>query len=214
MAARALVFDFNGTISDDEELLFEIFRDLFAARGRPLTREDYFERLVGLSDPEIVRMWLGHDDPDVLAERAIRYRAGAGDGSTVSETVRDAVRFAAEHVPVAVVSGALRAEVEPVLEAAGIAGAIRVTVTADDVRLGKPDPEGYLRAAELLGVAASEATAFEDTEAGIAAAKAAGMRCVGVLGTLAPERLALADELAPALTVEAVRQALGQSSTS
>jgi beta-phosphoglucomutase-like phosphatase (HAD superfamily) len=128
--------------------------------------------------------------------------------------VRDAVRFAAEHVPVAVVSGALRAEVEPVLEAAGIAGAIRVTVTADDVRLGKPDPEGYLRAAELLGVAASEATAFEDTEAGIAAAKAAGMRCVGVLGTLAPERLALADELAPALTVEAVRQALGQSSTS
>lgn len=209
------MFDFNGTLSDDEALLYAILSDLFAARGRPLSREEYFARFAGFADPEIVRAWLGDDHPEVeavLAERVARYRAAAADGSTVSRAVRDAVLYAAERVPVAVVSGALRAEVEPVLEAVGLAGAFTAVVTADDVRRGKPDPEGYLQALELLGdgLAAGEVTVFEDTEAGVAAAKAAGMRCVAVLGTLAPERLALADELAPALNLDAVRRALAR----
>ena len=65
---------------------------------------------------------------------------------------------------------------------------------------------------ELLdgGLRPEDVTAFEDTEAGVTAAKAAGMRCVAVPGTHAPERLALADELAPALDVEAVRRALAR----
>ena len=215
MAARALAFDFNGTLSDDEPLLFAIFSELFAELGRPLSREDYFQHLVGLSDPEVVRAWLGEDHPEletVLAKRVARYRATVADGSTVHPEVREAVLFAAERVPVAVVSGALRAEVEPVLAAAGLTEAVAALVTADDVRRGKPDPEGYLTALALLGhgLRAEDVTAFEDTEAGVAAAKAAGMRCVAVLGTLAPERLALADELAPALNLEAVRRALGE----
>lgn len=216
MAARALAFDFNGTLSDDEPLLFAIFSELFAELGRPLSREEYFGRLAGLSDPEIVRVWLGEDHPElesVLAERVSRYRTTVADGSTVHADVREAVRYAAERVPVAVVSGALRAEVEPVLAVAGLSEAVEAVVTADDVRRGKPDPEGYLTALALLdrGIRAEDVTAFEDTEAGVAAAKAAGMRCVAVLGTLAPERLALADELAPALNLEAVRGALGES---
>jgi beta-phosphoglucomutase len=207
------MFDFNGTLSDDEHILFELLRDLFAERSRPLSEEVYFDRLAGLSDPEIVRMWLGEDHPDVevvLSERIDRYSARVADGSTVSAAVREAVLYAAERVPVAVVSGAHRAEVEPVLAAAGLAAAVSVLVTVDDLERGKPDPEGYLRALELLDeeIPAADITVFEDTEAGVAAAKAAGMRCVAVLGTLAPERLALADELAPALDVEAVRRAL------
>jgi len=214
MAVRALAFDFNGTLSNDEPLLYAIFSELFAELGRPLAREEYFERLAGLSDPEIVRVWLGEDHPElarVLAERVSRYRATAADGSTVGSEVREAVLYAAERVPVAVVSGALRAEVEPVLAAAGLSEAVAAVVTAEDVRRGKPDPEGYLTALALLdgGIRAEDVTAFEDTEAGVAAAKAAGMSCVAVLGTLAPERLALADEIAPALNFEAVRRALG-----
>ncbi|MEK6273771.1 MAG: HAD family phosphatase [Actinomycetota bacterium] len=214
--ARALAFDFNGTLSDDEPLLFAIFSQLFAELGRPLSSEEYLEHLVGLSDPEIVRIWLGEDHPEretVLAERVSRYRTTAADGSTVRPEVREAVLYAAEHVPVAVVSGALRAEVEPVLAAAGLSEAVVAVVTAEDVQRGKPDPECYLRALALVdgGVRAEDVTAFEDTEAGVAAAKAAGMRCVAVLGTLAPERLALADELAPALNLAAVRRALGES---
>lgn len=215
MAASALAFDFNGTLSDDEPVLFAIFSELFAELGRPLSRQEYFEQLVGLSDPEIVRVWLGPDHPEletVLAERVSRYRATVEDGSTVRPEVREAVLYAAKRVPVAVVSGALRAEVEPVLAVAGLTAAVTAVVTAEDVPRGKPDPEGYLTALALLGhgIRAEEVTAFEDTEAGVAAAKAAGMRCVAVLGTIAPERLALADEVAPALNLEAVRRALGE----
>ena len=208
------MFDFNGTVSDDEPLLFSIFSDLFAEQGKPLTEDAYFEQLAGLSDPEIVRTWLGADDPAVdavLAERVTRYRSLVGDGSTISPDVRQAVLHAAGRVPVAVVSGAHRDEVAPALKAAGLAGAIPVVVTIEDVGRGKPDPEGYVLALELLDgdMRPDEVTVFEDTEAGVAAVKAAGMRCVAIPGTHAPERLALADELAPALDVEVVRRALG-----
>jgi HAD superfamily hydrolase (TIGR01509 family) len=213
MAARALMFDFNGTLSDDEPILYAILRDLFAEQGRPLTEDVYFEQLAGLSDPEIVRTWLGEDHPAldaVVQARIDRYRAEVADGSTISEAARDAVLYAAERVPVGVVSGAHSSEVGPALAGAGIAAAVNIVVTSDDIENGKPDPEGYLLALERLdgGLRADEVTVFEDTEAGVAAAKAAGMRCVAIPGTHAPERLALADELAPALDVEAVRRAL------
>lgn len=213
MRVRAVIFDFNGTLSHDEPILLAIFQDLFAEYGRPLSAEEYFDELAGRSDPEIVRTWLGADHPavdEVIERRVERYRELAADGSTVPEEVREAVRYAAERVPVAVVSGAARAEIEPVLEAAGLAGHVRVLVAAEDVPHGKPAPDGYLRALELLGggLVASEVLVFEDTEAGVAAAKAAGMRCVAVLGTLAPERLAAADEIVPALDVELLRRVL------
>ncbi len=213
MRVRAVIFDFNGTLSHDEPILLAIFQKLFAEYGRPLSAEEYFDELAGRSDPEIVRTWLGADHPavdEVIERRVERYRELAADGSTVPEEVREAVRYAAERVPVAVVSGAARAEVEPVLEAAGLAGHVRVLVAAEDVPHGKPAPDGYLRALELLGggLVASEVLVFEDTEAGVAAAKAAGMRCVAVLGTLAPERLAAADEIVPALDVELLRRVL------
>lgn len=209
------MFDFNGTLSDDEPLLFAILRDLFAEQGRPLSEDVYYERLAGLSDPEIVRTWLGEDHPAidaVLAERIARYQAQVSDGSTISPAARDAVRHAAEQVPVAVVSGAHRDEVVPALAAAGLDGAVPVVVTIEDVERGKPDPAGYELALHRLGAGLDPAdvTVFEDTEAGVAAAKAAGMRCVAIPGTHAPERLALADELAPALDVEAVRRALSR----
>ena len=55
MRARAITFDFNGTLSDDEPILFEVFAGLFAERGRPLTADDYFGILAGLSDTAIDR---------------------------------------------------------------------------------------------------------------------------------------------------------------
>jgi beta-phosphoglucomutase len=211
---RAVIFDFNGTLSNDEPILCDIFRELFADQGKPLSAEEYFDQLAGLSDPEIVRTWLGPAHPavdDVIAERIARYRAAVSDGSTVSETVRQAVRYAAGRVPVAIVSGAARAEIEPVLIAAGLASVIQVVVSADDIRAGKPDPESYLRALELLDddIHAGEVLVLEDTEAGIASAKAAGMRCIAVLGTLKPERLAAADEIVPAIDVALMRRLLG-----
>lgn len=213
MAVRAVIFDFNGTLSNDEPILCEIFRTLFAEHGRPLSTEEYYDRLAGHSDPEIVRMWLGPEHPDVdqvIAQRTALYVAAVADGSSISEEVRTAVRYAAERVPVAVVSGAARAEIEPVLEAAGLTPLVNVVVSVDDVAKGKPDPEGYLRALELLGHPdPAEVVVIEDTDAGIAAAKSAGMRCVAVLGTLKPERLAAADEVVSTLDVAVMKRLLG-----
>jgi beta-phosphoglucomutase len=210
---RAVIFDFNGTLSNDEPILFEIFRDLFAEYGRPLSAEEYFDELAGLSDPEIVRTWLGAENPavdEVIDRRIERYREIVADGSSISEDVREAVRYAAERVPVAVVSGAARPEIEPVLDAAGLTASVSIVVAAEDVAAGKPDPAGYLRALELLdqGLAASDVLVFEDTEAGVASAKAAGMQCIAVLGTLAPERLVAADEIVPALDVSVMQRLL------
>jgi beta-phosphoglucomutase len=209
---RAIVVDFNGTLSADEPILCAIFQELFAEHGRPLSAQEYYDELAGHSDPEIVRRWLGRDDPRVIEERVARYRAAVADGSTVSEDVREAVRYAAGHVPVAIVSGAARAEIEPVVEGAGLAPFVHAIVSSDDVVHGKPDPEGYLRVLEVLGsaVRAGEVVVLEDTEAGVASAKAAGMRCVAVAGTLAPERLAGADELVERIDVALIQRLLGR----
>lgn len=208
MPSRAVLFDFNGTLSDDERIMFEIFQALFAERGRPLSEEDYFGELAGYSDPEVVRAWLGEDDPALVGEKIARYRERVADGSTVGEGAREAVRVAADGASVAVVSGAARSEITPVLDAAGIARLVTATVASEDVTHGKPDPEGYLLALELLGVEAKDSVAFEDSEPGVDAARAAGLRCVAVLGTLPRERLARADAIVERLDAAAVREAL------
>ena len=198
---EALLFDFNGTLSDDEGVQCAIFGELFAEQGRPIGEQEYFDELAGRSDPEIVERWLGAGHPaaaEVLERRVQLFRERAGDGSTVPPHVRDAVLRAAGRARLAIVSGAARSEVETVLEAAGL-DVFDVIVSAEDVARGKPDPEGYLLALEQLGVRAADAVAIEDAPPGIAAAKAAGLRCVAVLGTVPPERLGEADEIASRL---------------
>jgi HAD superfamily hydrolase (TIGR01509 family) len=212
VTTSAVIFDFNGTLSDDEPVLCEIFMHLFAEHGRPMSAQEYFDQLAGLSDPEIVTTWLGEDHPDVhsvVDERTVRYRAAASDGSTIHEHVREAVRFAAERVPLAVCSGAARAEIEPVVEAAGIAPCFRTIVSSDDVVHGKPDPEGYVKTLALLEADPVEAVVFEDTEAGIASARAAGVgRVLAMRTTLEPHRLAAADELLDRIDVDVMRRLL------
>jgi beta-phosphoglucomutase len=212
MPVLAVAFDFNGTLSDDEPILCEIFMHLFAEHGKPMSAQEYFDRLAGLSDPEIVRIWLGEDHPDleaVIDERTRLYGDAVADGSSVHEHVREAVRFAASRVPLAICSGAARAEIEPVVAAAGIASCFQALVSSDDVSRGKPDPEGYVRAFAAIGVDPADSLVVEDTEAGIASARAAGVGCVLALrGTLDPGRLAVANELIDRLDVEVIRRHL------
>jgi HAD superfamily hydrolase (TIGR01509 family) len=212
MSVRAAIFDFNGTLSDDEPILCEIFMHLFAEHGKPMSAQEYFDRLVGLSDPEIVRAWLGDDDPDVesvIEERTRRYREAVADGSSVHEHVREAVRFAASRVPLAICSGAARAEIEPVVEAAGLAACFGTIVSSDDVAHGKPDPEGYAKALVALDVDPADSLVVEDTEAGIASARAAGVgRVVALQTTLDPRRLVDADLLIDRLDIAVMRRYL------
>ena len=146
MPCRAVIFDFNGTLSDDEPILYAIYAKLFAEHGRPLTEAEYYRHLAGLSDPEIVHRWLGRRDDaeQVVHERVNRYREAGADGSTIHAGVRRAVADAAARVPIAIVSGAAAAEIVPVVAAAGLTELFTAVVTSDDISHGKPHPEGYL----------------------------------------------------------------------
>jgi beta-phosphoglucomutase len=205
----ALLFDFNGTLSDDEHIQCEIYQEIFAEAGKPLGQAEYYAKLAGLSDPEIVRTWLGEERPELVAERVSRYQARAADGSTVGPASRQALRYAAKRAQLAVVSGAARVEIESVLSAAGLAAIVSLVVAAEDVSVSKPDPAGYIRALELLDRRSDEALAFEDSEAGVAAAKAAGLYCIGLEGTAEIDRLAAADEIVGALDIELMQRLLG-----
>ena len=206
MPVEALLLDFNGTISDDEELLYEIYATMFAARGRPLTRDVYIAQLAGRSDADLFHAWLGGDAhiADLTAERIERYVTAALEAGTITDTVRQAVILAATRVKVGIVTSAWRDEVVPILRAAGLEGAVSTYVCADDVVELKPSPEPYLLACRRLGVPATRAFAVEDTEAGIASAQAAGIRCAAVTTTMPAERLRAAERLLPGLDRAAV----------
>lgn len=211
VAVRAVAFDFNGTLSADEPLLCAIYRDLFAEQGRPLTEAEYYASLAGSSEEAIIGGWLGIEGDELaalVAERIRRYRELTVDGRTIAGATRTAVRYASGRVPVAAVSGAYRDELEPVLRAAGIADAFTTLVTADDVTNGKPHPESYELLVSRLGIGAGKVLVFEDTEAGVAAAVDAGCRCVAIRGTVAPERLARAEELVDAIDVPLLERLL------
>jgi HAD superfamily hydrolase (TIGR01509 family) len=192
----AVVFDFNGTISDDEPLLAELCAVIFAEIGIEVSRELYFGEYAGYSDPEIVeRVLQSHGRFDralaerLLARRTALYLERAASGETVHPAAAACVREIAARVPVAVASGAARAEVEAVLVGSGLRGLFDVIVAAEDVERGKPDPLSYTTALARLGIAPAGTLAFEDTHLGVAAAVAAGMRCVAVGDTVDGDRL-------------------------
>jgi HAD superfamily hydrolase (TIGR01509 family) len=193
----AVLFDFNGTLSNDEEVLFGIYAGLLAEAGRPLTHAEYFSQLVGQTDARLFRLWLGPEAPveELTEARIDRYRHAVLDGSTVPPGARAAVAGAAADAPVGIVTSAFRRELEPVLAATGLDRLVTTIVCADDVTRHKPDPEPYDLACRLLGVTPGSALAIEDTPAGVASAKAAGLRVAALVGTVTAARLAGADVL-------------------
>lgn len=221
-APRAILLDFNGTLSDDEPVLAQVFGELFAELGYELSADQYYAELAGYSDYEIVERGLrlaGHAHDNALAaelvERKIaRYLQIVAANPPVSAAAAAFVRAAAAQVPLVVVSGAFRPEIDQVLEAAGLRNLFAAVVTAEDVgERGKPDPEGYLQGLAAIPAAApGESLAVEDSVMGAQAAKAAGLRCLGVRGTADEAELArvadgLVDGLAPALAADLFGQA-------
>lgn len=205
-APAAVIFDFNGTISDDERLLARLFVRIFAEVGIEVSERLYFDEFAGYSDPEIVHQMVertGRPDPALeaalLERRTALYLDEVAADPPVGPEAAEFVRQVEARVPVAIASGAARVEIEAVLRASGLRELFPVLVAAEDVVRGKPDPEGYLRALELLAAAngrpidPARVLVFEDSTLGVEAAQAAGMMCVAVEGTMAPDRLAIAD---------------------
>jgi beta-phosphoglucomutase len=207
-----VLFDFNGTLSDDEPLLARIFARMFDEIGIEVSAQLYFDEFAGYSDPEIVERMLHRFDrwDDALAARLIERRSElyfeeVAAGSPVRPEAARFAREVAARVPVGIASGAARAEIEAVLRGARMTDLFAVLVAAEDVERGKPDPEGYVRALELVNarlaepVAAADVLVFEDSLLGLASAHAAGMRCAVVEGTTPRERLGDADAVMSAL---------------
>lgn len=210
---RAVIFDFNGTLSDDEGILLEIFVELFRTHlGWTLTAEDYFGRFAGHSDREIVELAVAEHSAgeaelveELLRRRRELYKLKVADRSPIGPgAVQLVQRLAHEGVPMAIVTGAQREDVECVLTNSPVGQLIGLMVTEEDVSRGKPDPEGFHVGAKTLGVPPEAILVFEDSVPGVTAALAAGMRCVAVHGRNASaqlERLAGAGvpELSPAI---------------
>ncbi|POH58343.1 HAD family hydrolase [Arthrobacter glacialis] len=187
-----VLFDFNGTLSDDEGVLRDLFIDLAATEcGVAITARQYQEELAGRSDREIMTdiLALAPDEPRgveaFLPMIDTEYKARVARESLIRPATRELVHaLHAAGLKLGVVTGASRLQVIPALERAGLLELFGVVVTDDDVAEGKPNPEGFLRAARTLGLEhMDKVAAFEDSVPGLGAVAAAGMIAICVEGT-------------------------------
>jgi beta-phosphoglucomutase len=183
----AILFDFNGVIVDDEPQHCEALIATLGEDGFALDRDTYYREYLGFDDREcfrfsFARMGRATDEPALLRaierknahyERAIRSSMRLVPGA--EEFIESA---ALDGFQLAIVSGALRREIELVLDLAGLRPHFSEIVAAEDVSACKPDPEGYNLALSALAVAQRRCMVIEDSLPGLAAARAAGLRCV------------------------------------
>jgi|SRR5829696_3491343 len=211
----AVVFDFNGTLSDDEHILFDIFSELFHAHlGWAMTTEDYRDQLLGRSDREIIERAVarhGRGTTDEVTEllrlREGVYKQRVANHNPIGDSAAQLVKLSADNqIPVGIVTGAQRDDVLAVLDGSPTGELVSVLIAEEDVRNGKPHPEGFLAAARILDRLPSDVLVFEDSVPGIQAALAAGMHCIAVgieptreLRAAAP---AIAAELSTGLVAE------------
>ncbi|HTQ81405.1 MAG TPA: HAD family phosphatase [Thermoanaerobaculia bacterium] len=212
---RAILFDFNGVLVDDEPIHLEMFQKVLAEEGISLSSENYYAHYLGLDDRGCFAAVLAAAGEAVTPTRLIRLIARKS--SYYQERIRErgypfypgAIEFvrslAEAGLMLGVVSGALRGEVEGALRQAGLRNLFKVLVTAEDVVEGKPDPEGYLRALEELNsepplperlLHPHEVLAIEDSPAGLTAAASAGLVTLGLTHSYPAATLGQADAVA------------------
>ncbi len=189
---RSAIFDFNGTLSADEPILLRLYQEMFLERLEwTLTSRHYYSRFAGRSDREIIGVVveeLAGDDErlaaELLKERRTRYCELVEQDSPIRPATAETVlRLAAAGVPLGIVTGAQRIDVDYVLARSPIGDLFKVVITEEDVQRGKPDPQGFQVGAERMGINPLDTLVFEDSIWGVRAAKSAGMRCVAVEGT-------------------------------
>jgi beta-phosphoglucomutase len=190
-AITTVVFDFDGVIADTEGLHLRAFQDIFERRGWKLDERDYFDRYLGYDDVGLVvafgnehRLGLTAGDINALVAAKTGLFAGYLEaGAVLFPTAPACIARLSARFGLAIASGALKVEITSILSTAGLLSYFPVIVAADDVTECKPAPEPYLKAAAGLGVSASACVAIEDSPAGLAAARAAGMLTIGVTTT-------------------------------
>lgn len=210
---RAIIFDFDGIIVNSEPLILQLTQQMAARQGWTVTDEEYYHTYLALDDRGIVEhLYASHGRPldsarrdELVTWKARAYWEAIRDGLPAFPGVVDFVRKVADEFPLAIASGSLRAEIEYLLGKLGLLDAFAVLATADDVVHSKPSPEVFLKAWEMLSVAAfnprdghaplrvAECLVIEDAPAGVEAGHAAGMKCLALAQSRPREELRHAD---------------------
>jgi beta-phosphoglucomutase len=198
---KAVLFDFNGVIIKDELIHRELIDELLLAENLPPQGKEFWQISVGRTDKaclyELLKLrgrFVTDEYLDkLIAKKAIAYRQRLEQLETLPiypEVVEFIKQMSESGYKLAVVTGAIRSEVELVLEQAGIDRYFETIVSGDEIKQSKPDPEGYLLAVDRLnqvypnlGLLPAECIAIEDTFAGLQAVKSAGIQAVAIANT-------------------------------
>ncbi len=207
---KAVILDFDGVIADSEMLHLRCFNEVLAGFGVEIATEDYYKDYLGLTDIDVFRLAV---DKGLLklTDQQIENLAGqkneifkklAKTEAGIIPGVRNFLQMLEQNnIPIAICSGALLAEIELILEAAQLRPFFEVIVSAEQVKRGKPQPDGPLLALQKLNeknhrpVTAGECVMVEDSYWGLEAAKAAGMHTIAVTSSYDPEQLTMAEKI-------------------
>lgn len=207
---RAVIFDFDGVITDSEILHFRAFNTVLASHGFELSKHEYYKDYLGLSDKDCFKALIGEGRlpvqeshiPALIQQKTQLFEKLARTEGKIIEGVREFLALLTKaQVPIAICSGALRPEIELILEEAGLRDGFDVIVSAEEVRRGKPDPEGFLLALQKLNevwpdsIAPECCIVVEDSHWGLQAARAAGMHTIAVTNTYDAAQLKQADKV-------------------
>jgi len=191
---RAVIFDFNGIIVDDEPIHFELFRKVFREEAITLTEADYYARYLGFDDRgAFLAGFQDNNRPlnevkvaELIERKAGYYQEAIRNHVVIFPGVKPLVANLAQILPLAVASGALRHEIETILTTAGLFQHFKAIISAEDVTRGKPEPEIFLKALDALNhrngkpINAADCVVIEDSKEGVRGARRAGMKCLAV----------------------------------
>ncbi|MCC7201602.1 MAG: HAD family phosphatase [Nitrospirae bacterium] len=204
---KAIIFDFDGVITDSEPVHLKMFQKVLGEMGLTISERDYYEIYLGMDDKGCFSTVLKSNgfDPNfghiqsLIDKKTIYLMDYIKDNLFIYPGVVEFVESSSKKYLLAIASGALRHEIEFILEGAGIRPAFNIIVSAEDVSEGKPNPECFNKALNKLNeisrqpITTADCLVIEDSIAGIEAAKAAGMLCAAVTNTYNPDRLKMAD---------------------
>jgi len=206
---RAIIFDCDGVIADTEPLHFAALQRVLAEEGFTLTEEAYYSRYLAFDDRGCFQKALSNLTPEKLAElidrKASYIEPAMRTHLRLFPGVADFIRRAAGKYPLAVASGALKREIELVLDFGGVRDCFLAIVSAEDVTRGKPDPEAFLKAHEIINAHAAarispqECLVIEDSLHGVEAARIAGMPVLAVTNSYPKDQLSKADMVVESL---------------
>ncbi|MHC4329337.1 MAG: HAD family hydrolase [Planctomycetota bacterium] len=207
---RSVIFDFDGVITDSEVLHLRAFNRSLVPYGVELTTKKYYQDYLGFSDFDcyktlITQGLLKIDEQqidDIIKEKSqIFEELTKTEGRTI-EGVHDFLRMLKQNqIPMAICSGSLLVEIELMLDEARLRHFFTAIVSAEQVKKGKPHPEGFLLALRKLNdhcqapIAANECIVIEDSRWGLQAAKEAGMHTIAVTNSYDAEQLSQAEKV-------------------